>query len=56
MAPIPINIDAIVSALRIGSLATFGAGGSLLGLYLSDWKAVVAYIPYYGGKFPAPEE
>lgn len=40
---------------RVGTLSTFGAGGVLAGLYLSDWKAVVAYIPFYGGKFPPQE-
>lgn len=49
----------IFSALylyRVGTLSTFGAAGVLAGLYVTDWKAVVTYIPFYGGKFPAPEK
>jgi hypothetical protein len=53
------NIDEIhinFKIFRIGSLATFGAAGGLTVCYLTDWKAVLQYMPYYGGKFETEEK
>lgn len=30
---------------------TYGAGATLTFLYMTDWKLVVQYIPFYGSKF-----
>jgi Ubiquinol-cytochrome C reductase complex, 6.4kD protein len=41
---------------RITSLGTFGAAGGLTVLYMTDWKAVLKFVPFYGSKFPVEEE
>ena len=41
---------------RIGSLATFGTAGGLTVLYLTDWKLVLQYMPFYNGKFKKDDE
>ncbi|XP_014483298.1 PREDICTED: cytochrome b-c1 complex subunit 10-like [Dinoponera quadriceps] len=30
---------------------TYGTGASLTFLYLTDWKVVLQYVPFYGSKF-----
>lgn len=40
----------------IGSAATFGGAAGLGVLYMTDWKLVGRYIPFYGGKFADKEE
>jgi len=35
----------------MGSAAMFGATAFAALCYFSDWKVVVAYIPFYNGKF-----
>jgi len=41
---------------RVGSLATFGAAGALGGLYFTDWKLILQFVPFYSGKFVKDEE
>lgn len=36
---------------RIPSAVAYGATGTLSLLYFTDWKAVLQYVPFYGGKF-----
>lgn len=33
------------------TLMTYGAASGLAALYVIDWKLVLQYVPYYGGKF-----
>lgn len=35
----------------ISSAMGFGGAAALFGCYLTDWKIIVAYIPFYGSKF-----
>ncbi|XP_001689061.2 uncharacterized protein LOC120903256 [Anopheles arabiensis] len=37
------------------SAAAYGAAAALVGCYLTDWKVIVSYIPFYGGKFDKKE-
>ena len=34
----------------------FGAAAAALGLYISDWKLINQYIPFYGSRFKEQEE
>jgi hypothetical protein len=42
--------------LRIPSLSAFGAAAGLGVCWITDWKAVLQYMPYYNGKFETTEE
>lgn len=33
----------------------YGVGAMITMIYLTDWKTIVGYIPYYNGKFKAAE-
>ncbi|XP_028139690.1 cytochrome b-c1 complex subunit 10 [Diabrotica virgifera virgifera] len=35
----------------IGSAAAFGAVAGVTLCYVTDWRVIVDYIPYYNGKF-----
>lgn len=39
----------------LSSAVGYGAAASLIGLYLTDWRCIVTYIPFYGGKFKSEE-
>uniref|UniRef100_A0A182MY11 Uncharacterized protein n=1 Tax=Anopheles dirus TaxID=7168 RepID=A0A182MY11_9DIPT len=41
----------IVPPIRVTSASAYGAAAALVGCYLTDWKVIVAYIPFYGSKF-----
>lgn len=41
---------------RFPSALGFGAGAAALGLYVSDWKLINQYIPFYGGRFKEEED
>lgn len=36
---------------RIPSATGYGAAAAALGLYFTDWKLVLQYLPFYNGKF-----
>ena len=36
---------------RTGTAGAFGGTAVALFLYVSDWKAVMRYVPFYGSKF-----
>ncbi|XP_024214774.1 cytochrome b-c1 complex subunit 10 [Halyomorpha halys] len=40
----------------IPSLSLFGASAGAAVCYATDWKLVLEYMPYYGGKFKTEEE
>lgn len=43
------------AAQWVTSAGAYGAAAALLGCYLTDWKVIVSYIPFYGGKFDKKE-
>ncbi|XP_032690065.1 cytochrome b-c1 complex subunit 10-like [Odontomachus brunneus] len=30
---------------------TYGTGATVMMLYMTDWKVVLQYVPFYGSKF-----
>ncbi|XP_044741467.1 cytochrome b-c1 complex subunit 10-like [Chrysoperla carnea] len=40
-----------VASAFMPSASIFGAAGGAFMLYFTDWKAVLQYVPFYGGKF-----
>ena len=40
---------------RVPSLAVFGAVAGGAGLYVTEWRAVLQYVPYYNGKYKTEE-
>jgi ubiquinol-cytochrome c reductase subunit 10 len=37
--------------LWIPSLATFGATAGVIVVYITDWRVITDYIPFYNGKY-----
>lgn len=40
----------------ISSLAIYTVSFAILGIYITDFKTVLQYLPYYNGKYPKPQE
>jgi len=40
-----------IAKLWTGSMGVFGGTVGALFLYISDWKAVMGYVPFYASKF-----
>nr|CAH0101041.1 unnamed protein product [Daphnia galeata] len=45
----PLTIQALKA--MIPSAVGYGAAAAALGLYITDWKLVLQYMPFYNGKF-----
>ncbi|KAF7270738.1 cytochrome b-c1 complex subunit 10-like [Rhynchophorus ferrugineus] len=39
----------------LGTAGAYGATAGVLVCYLTDWRVVVDYIPFYNGKFSSTE-
>ncbi|XP_017785961.1 PREDICTED: cytochrome b-c1 complex subunit 10-like [Nicrophorus vespilloides] len=35
----------------VGSATAFGASAGMAVVYMTDWKLILQYLPYYNGKF-----
>ncbi|EFX76718.1 hypothetical protein DAPPUDRAFT_322097 [Daphnia pulex] len=49
----PSGPPTTITALKamIPSAVGYGSAAAALGLYLTDWKLVLQYLPFYNGKF-----